>query len=348
MTSVQKLLLYSTLIVGVPALAAAAWWYYLPAYTLVQAEHALAAGDLTLAEEKLKSATHLTPNQPRAWLLYGEVLRRLHHPAEAENALRRAENLGAPKPDVRREFALAEVQYGFDADVEREMLRILQQRPEDTEILFALAQGYAQSRRWAEADRYYTRLLELEPNSLEARLARGQARLAAGGNLYSGRDIAGAIGDFQEVLRRAPDHYEAHLYLAHCYLSDARMKDAKAELLICQQLHPDRIEPLVGLASCALEERDYDRAQELLNRALDIDSASVYVLVTLGDLNLRRERFGEAIRYFREALKLDPREKGARLKLAQALRRTGQGAEAKEQERIYEALLREQAERDGP
>jgi Flp pilus assembly protein TadD len=120
------------------------------------------------------------------------------------------------------------------------------------------------------------------------------------------------------------------------------MAEAKQELLVCQRLRPDRVEPLVGLAACAIEERDYDQAQSLLNRALELDPASAYVLGMLGDLCLRRQQFDQAILYFRRVLDLEPRNKGARLKLAQALRRTGELEQAKEEERLYEELQREQ------
>jgi tetratricopeptide (TPR) repeat protein len=213
---------------------------------------------------------------------------------------------------------------------------VVRERPDDVEILQALAEGYAQTHRWAEAERCYTHWLEVQPDRLETYLARGQLRLAAA-SFQQARNTD-AADDFREVLRREPNHFEGRLYLAHSMLADAHVDEARTELLVCKQLDPRRLEPYVGLAACALEARAWDEAQGYLNEALVLDPKSAYVLSMQGDLYLRGDHFDQAVTIFRQVLALDQRNKAARLKLAQALSGTGQADKAEEQMRIYRQL----------
>jgi cytochrome c-type biogenesis protein CcmH/NrfG len=337
MTRLQKYLLFATLIVLIPGAVAVAWWHYLPDHLVTKAEKALAADDLATAEALLQQANRQTPDSVRARFLYAQVLRRLKRPAEAQASLLMAMKLGLPEAAGRREFALAEVVKGFTPNAEANLERVLQENPDDAEIFHALAEGYTQNQRWPEADRYYTRLVELHPERIDFLLERGHARLSAVG-FHKGR-VADAAADFREILRHSPDHYEARLYLAHCLLSDARMPEAKQELLRCRQLAPQHVEPLVGLAACAVEDRAWEEAETILRQALELDPQSAYVRGMLGDLHLRQQHFDRAIPFFQQALDLEPQNKAIRLKLAQALRYTGQQEKAKEQERIYRELM---------
>lgn len=332
-----------TVLVG--AAAAIGWWRYRSLDPVAEAERAVASQDFARSVDLLSPYLLRHPDDLRGQFLYAQTLRRLKRPAEAQKALLRAMQLGLSEAEGRREFALAEALKGFGNNAERNLLDVLAERPDDGEVLQALAEGYASSRRWEEADRAYTRWHEREPHRLEVRLERGRMRLRAAQHL-AGR-LADAAADFREVLRRAPDHYEARLNLAHCLLSDANMAEARAELLICRRLRSDRIEPLVGLAACALEERDWAESETLLKEALELDASSAYAWVMLGDLYLRQQEFRKAIPTYSRALELAPRDKGAHLKLAQALRGDGQEEQAREQERIYQQLLGEGMQRSG-
>ncbi|HEV3118608.1 MAG TPA: tetratricopeptide repeat protein [Gemmataceae bacterium] len=345
MTPRQRLLISLGAIVLAPCAAAAGWWYYWPTYRLHEAEAALAAGDLARAEQLLKELTFQKPAQARVYLLYAQAMRRSNQPLAAQRALYEATQLGLPDAERRRELALTQAAKQFSASVERNLLAVLEDNPRDEEIVRALADGYANTRRWVDADRYYSRWLELAPESLEAWLARGHARLTAVSYQY-GRAEDGAA-DFREVLRRVPEHYEARLYLAHCLMSDARMAEAKKELLVCRQQRPDSLEPLVGLAACAVEDRNWDDAETLLKQALEREPRSTYALSMLGDLCLRRQQYERAISSFQQVLELTPGDQAAHLKLAQALRAVGKPDQAEPHERLFEQLrAQNQALRD--
>jgi predicted Zn-dependent protease len=343
MSGRRRYALYAALIVVVPAAVAAGWWFWWPQRQRAEAERSAAAGDWARAEALLRAEARQEKADPRAVLLYVRALRGLGRPDEAETFLLRAFGPGPSDPAARRELALLRAAGGFTPAVEHHLEESLKEKPDDAEVLQALAEGYAAARRWEEADRCYTRWLEAQPDRTDVRLRRGHLRLTAAGEYLVGR-VADAAADFEEVLRRDPSHYEARLYLAHCLVADARMAEAKEHLLRCRDQHPDRVEPLVGLAACALEERDWDEADRLLRAAGALEPESTYVLTMRGDLCLRRERFEEAAAFFRQVVSLEPRNKAARLKLAQSLRQGNRPAEADEQMRAYQSL----ADEEGP
>jgi cytochrome c-type biogenesis protein CcmH/NrfG len=322
------------LLVAVPA--GLAWWRTRPARLLEQAEHAIGVRDLDDAEAILTRYLDAEPADPRGHLLLAQVRRRLKRPTEAEAALRQALRLGLADHAVRRESALLQASRSLTPATERNLLAALNDDPRDVEVLEALARGYAQERRDEEAEKLFSRWLELEPSNVEARLGRGQARRMLA--YEPGRRLADAISDFQEVLKLDAQRFEARLNLAECYLSDARLAEARAEFLRCVALRDDRPEPLVGLAHCAIEAQDWPEAEKLLDLALKVDPQSLRALILKGDVELRHEHYESAVEHYRRALKRHEGDAGVHLKLAQALQASGKDSEAREHEQIYRRL----------
>ncbi|HEV2949270.1 MAG TPA: tetratricopeptide repeat protein [Gemmataceae bacterium] len=305
-----------------------------PRYLLQQAESAIAANDLNEAETRLRRLLFRSPKNARAHFLLAQVLRQLHHPEQAEESLRKALQLGYPEKEGERELALDEAAIRFRPPLT--LRKLLKETPNDLDLLEALARGYASNRDWTLAEMYFTRLIECQPNETNWYWERGQARQEAA--FETGEGHGRAAADFREVVRRDSNHFEARLRLAQCLLSNAQMSEAKEELLRCRELNPKRAEPLIGLANCALEEQDWDRANELLREALELKWNSLIALAMKGDLHLLRQEPAEAVPFFQKLLVLDPMNKAAHLKLAQAYRSSGRLNEAKNQEAAFERI----------
>jgi Flp pilus assembly protein TadD len=326
-------------VLAVPA-AAVLWWYVGPAYQrshpLSQAQEALDAGDLDQAEMLLGPLLRDKSAGYRSYLLYANVLRRRGQVQQAWLSLSRATQLGLPEIEGRREQALLQAVQEFSR-TEQRLQQLLQERPNDVEVLQTLAAGFARSRRWHEAERAYSRWLEVEPDRQDVLFGRGQALLGAGSF-----DLAAA--DFREILRRSPQHFSARLLLSHCLLSIGRDADAEAELIACRRLDPSRPDPLVGLATCCMERGDLNCAQDFLKQALELAPTDARALHLLGDLYLRRQRYDLAIPVFEQVLRMHPREPLAHLKLAQALDQSGDRERAKQHEQRYQQLTAESRE----
>jgi tetratricopeptide (TPR) repeat protein len=316
-----------------------AWFYVWPRYLLTKAEQAIAANELVRAEEILQRLHRLDSGNPRVSFLLARCLRRLQRPDQAEEVLRQARQLGYPESEWARELVLNESGKGFHPSSAAALLQLLKDNPDDIDVLQALGKGYASIHNWSQAEEYLTRWIELQPDNIEAWLERGHVRRAALEDDH-GQNNDKAAADFQEVLHRVSDHFEARLTLAQCLLSDAKMAPAKREFLICKQLAPGRSEPLIGLAVCAVEEQNLEQAQSLLVQALKREPNSLTALAMQGDLCLRRQQYADAISYFQRILVLDPAHKAAHLKLAQAYRLSGMLTEAKNQEAAFQRLRR--------
>lgn len=341
MTRRQQNWLLAAVIVLVPAAILAAYWHYEPALRqdrlLADAEKALAANNLVKAEEALREALREQPDRPQVHLRHAHVLRRLGRTAEAEDALARAVQHGLTREEGRREFGLLQANQDFRA-AEAVLQEERKAHPGDLEVLRALAEGYAREGRWRAAEATCTQMLEAQPDSPEILAKRGEVRIQR-------ERFAEAADDFRAVLRQVPTHFQARLLLAQCLLSDARLREAEPELLACRQTRPDRVEPLVGLAICASGREDYDRAQTLLNQALDLDPLNSLALHEQCDLYLLRQRYDLAIPILEQVVQRQDRDKRAHLKLAQAYRYTGNADKARKHELRYQELDQEELQR---
>jgi tetratricopeptide (TPR) repeat protein len=314
------------------------WQYVWPKYALSQAEQAIAAGDLERAEQRLQQLHKRDPSDPKVCLLRAQVLRRLHRPDEAEEALRQAKQFGYPERALTRELVLNEAVKEFRPPIAAALIQYLNDKPDDEEVLQALAEGYARTQNWPKAEEYFSRLLEHQPDNVQIRLERGQVRRANKTDSHE-QSNEKAAEDFRQVLRKVPDHFEARLGLAQCLLADAKIAPAKREFAACRELQPQRLEPLIGLAVCSVEEQDWSQAQALLTEILKRRPDCLTALSMQGDLCVRRQQYADAISCFQRILVLDSRNKSAHLKLAQAYRLAGMLPEAKNQEKAYQRLV---------
>jgi Flp pilus assembly protein TadD len=309
---------------------AAGWYLYGPAYQRNQAMRLLAAGKPAQAEALLRKLVRQHPADRITLELHVQALRRLGRAPEARLLLERAIQAGLPESEARREYMLLGAEEHF-AEVERGLLEILSASPRDTEVLETLARGYARVERWPDAEKNCTRLLEIEPGRTEILLARARAR-------QEEKRFDQASEDFREVVRRWPDDFDARLLFAQSLLTDAHVEDTEAQLQECRRLRPDRPEPLIGLASCAIEQRDWKTAERFLEEALARDNRSVQALHELGFIRLERGDCAGAIAVFTRILQIEPRDKQAHWKLARALRQGGQTEQARLHVRRFQEL----------
>jgi Flp pilus assembly protein TadD len=320
--------------------AAAAWilartgWWTTP---IRQVEQALDAGDLARAGMLLGRLMRDDPRQAHARLLYARLLRLSGRPRDADVALAKAMDLGAPEASLWREYGLLLADSDF-RKAERILLRALKAHPGDVEVLRALADGLSRQGRWPEAADFYSQWLRVQPDQTEALMGRSRALVQSGRSLE-------AVSELRAILARQPDNYEARLLLANCFLNNADMDEAAPELERCRQLRPDRPEPLAGLAGCAIERDDLDRARELLDQAVTLDPSSVLALTSRANLALKLRQFDVALADFERIVALDPKNKQGHMHLAQLFHRSGDRRRAKEHEQAYRRLESEQEEK---
>ena len=329
MTGKRALRITLASFIGLAALTLAAW-YATPAVLLWYAEKAFAAKNYARADRALQWLVAIEPNDKRTRFLHARVLRQLERYREADAELDMAAALGFPKDEGVREFGLLWAPKDF-VQAEGALQKAARQNPGDVEVLQALTQGYMRQLRPRDTERYLTQWIEVRPDDVQPRLERGRLYLDL-------REFNKSIADLSEAAKRNPAHYRAHLWLGLALLSDAKIAQAEPELRLCQQMRPDSAEPLVALAECAMERRDYLKARTLLGQALELDYSNLLALQDLGNLNLLEKRYDEAVNNFTQIVTVTPKNKQAHLKLGQALHFLGRTDEARQHEQRFREL----------
>jgi len=307
----------------------------LGSFRLRAAERALDEGDLSGAGRTLRQVLAENPGEGRAHLLHARLMRRCGRRQAAEDSLALARKTGAPAAEIGREEGLLLAATDFRR-AEPALRLALEARPRDDEVLGALSDVLEQLGHWEEAAKVRGRWLDRDPRRVAFLKARVRELMQFGSLM----DLKEATSDLRVIVAHAPDDYEARLLLAQTFLHSESPAAAEPEFLRCLGLRPDRPEPLVGLAACAAARRDFERAQDLDDRALSLDPSFVPALLDRGNLHLTRQRYELAIRDFEDVVRLDPKNQQGQLKLAQLYRRAGDGARAGRHEEAYRALGR--------
>jgi Tfp pilus assembly protein PilF len=164
----------------------------------------LQSGRPAEAATQFAAAAEHSPGDAQAWFLLGgaERARGKDRLAAAESALVHAIQLAPRHADAILVLALVRLQRG-NVNGSRSVLDEAEARGvEDAELLALNATLVRRGGDPARALALLDRALALDPGHTPARLARAELRTAAG-------DRAGAIADYQELLRRDPKSPDA-------------------------------------------------------------------------------------------------------------------------------------------
>jgi tetratricopeptide (TPR) repeat protein len=179
---------------------------------------------------------------------------------------------------------------------------------------------------------------------------------------YQPGQLAGAVREYQLLLRQQPENPVVRLELARVLMQLKRYAEASAQLEAILRLTPGDLEALALMAQIALYSGDYGKAVQLFERLdrqkLDgkvlLQLAQAYtwnkqydqaiatyqkalaltpkpsaaVLADLGDVYLYSANLPAAVEWYRKALRVDPKADPVRKKLALALSWENQNTEA--------------------
>jgi tetratricopeptide (TPR) repeat protein len=129
----------------------------------------------------------------------------------------------------------------------------------------------------------------LQPDLPGLHSALGVAKVGLG-------DSDGAAAEFMEALKKDPNEYQANYYLGRIRRLDGDRDAARQFLTKAGQLHPSAPEVLFELASIAAAEKDYAKAEPLLDRVLRKQPGHVEAHFLLSDLYRRTGRLDAAKR----------------------------------------------------
>lgn len=293
-------------------------------------------GGLERAERLVRRALELEPGNAQAHASYGEILRRRGHFEEAMLAFDRALGISpdysyakASKAQALVEFGkvsdglallseaavtgdaeewifdiLAEIAEEHRPDTADSILRRVQHKLRDRGgdarfVYVRRAQLAERQRRWADADRLYTRARAADPENVALILGNTRA-LQRLGRLEAALTLLDALpaklaGEQELVLDRVDLLWQL-----------GQLDKARSALESLAEQRDPPPTALAALGELSLVEGRRTEAIELANRALRGDPEHVYALATLGAALLQSGDPGRARERLTQAIDLDP------------------------------------------
>jgi tetratricopeptide (TPR) repeat protein len=278
---------------------------------------------LTDAGEQLRLAAQARPDQPQLWLGLGEVELELHHPEEAEAALKKALSL-VTNDSSQQAAADAAVAAATDDDADAPAAHpaTAKNPVSASHVQLLLARAAEQRHDDAAAAQWLARIdpkdADLQVVALRATILARQGKLAQAQALVHGAPAATPAEERYRLLT------EVQLLLDANKLEDARKLLAEANAAT-----PDDVDLIYQEAMVDERLKRPDEMETLLRRILALQPNNSQALNALGyslaDRNLRLE---EALGLVRQAHELSPADPFIVDSLGWVLYRMGQYAEA--------------------
>jgi len=245
--------------------------------------------------ELLKSLEAQNIRRPELFSLLGVAEERAGATTDAYEAFRQGIMANPSGAENYLNIAtLASQHLNYDLAVEM-LSQAIERVPDDHELYLSRGIAYTLKAKFAEAQRDYDRAIQLAPQDAGNYIARGLCGLETG-------DLPSAIKDFQQAADLDPQQPEAYYFLA--------------EALIQKGVEP-------GTPA-------FERASEVVDKALSLDSNLPYAYLDRAKLELRGEATDRAIADLERARKLDPKSRSIAYLLAQAYQRKGAQSKAEE------------------
>lgn len=171
--------------------------------------------------------------------------------------------------------------------------KLLEKRPDDPEILAALADLALNAGHAAESRRLYLRIVEIDKT--EARRLAHAERMTAWGDFYGAERI------YREVLADHPGQRKTLLKLADLLFAMQRTAEAEE---ICRKMllrEPDARDVLLLMVRLKMMEKDYFEAEKRSRQVVAVNRENAEAKLLLAEILTARQRYGEAIALYREA-----------------------------------------------
>jgi len=240
------------------------------------------------------------------------VLMRLGKLDKAEKEFKEVKSLDPDKLEASLGLIFIYSYLGEKDKLESEYGYFLQRahklRPEDTRISEYLAQFYFYRKRLDDAIRIYKTIVKDHPDYIEAKYLLGY--------FYEEKGMRKeAIKIWKEVLDKNPSHVETLNALGYLYAEEGSNLD-EAENMVKKALKqdPENSAYLDSLGWVYFKKNDYKNAKRYLEKAI-AGAKDPVIYEHLGDVCIKLNNVEEAVKYYNEGLKLDPKNKDLKEKV---------------------------------
>lgn len=304
------------------------------------AQDALQRHDLALAAAHLEACCKDRPGDADAWYLAARTARRLGRHAQAEEHLKRCQEIGGVTEATRLEWNLLRVQQGDLGDVHTRLrMTTTPDHPDAPLVLEALARGYLRCDRLYDAMEACDLWIARAPDQPWPFLRRG-------GIFEKLANFDRALADYRRALEIVPEDQEVRLALGMLLARGRQPGPASEHFQHVLDRSADNAPALLGLAACRIEQGRSEEARLLLDRVLAADPRSARALCLRGRATLDQDDPAGAAGWLNQAVQQAPDNTEALHLLILSLRRQRRNDEAERLAPRLEALQRDTARLD--
>jgi tetratricopeptide (TPR) repeat protein len=269
-------------------------------------------GDVGLAEEPLRTAVAIAPNDVQVQLMLSQVLLRLQRPEQAvtvlEEAVRRV-----PDADPLREALIRAYVVKRDLPAAAKAADEFQAAKPNSAAAYFLAGLVARAdNRLDDAQKLFEKALSIEPHAFD--VVSELARL----DMQRGRG-AQAVARIQALVAADPKNPVWQNLLGEIYLQQNNFAAAQTTFAQVVQLQPTWWAPYRLLAMAKLGTGDVDGAIQQYQAALKVAPKEPALLSELGQLYQRQGRVDDALALYDRWVQQDPSSQVAANDLAMLL-----------------------------
>jgi predicted CXXCH cytochrome family protein len=252
-------------------------------------------GEYARATEVLRQAITAPPADEALFTDLGNAYLHQRMLPQAQQALKRALEINPEQPEAQNLLGLIAVQKSDPAQAEAQFRGALRSQPDFAEAHNNLGNVLAAARNYPEAEYHFQRAVAINPNYAEAHHSyalvlvlthsydqaaaelREAARLAPNdaqtrddlGDVLMARGQGdGAAEQYREAIRLKPGLADAHCSLGNLLGAQKKYEEAKVELQACTQLDPSRVEANLGLGLILMGEGKTAEARVQCRKAL--------------------------------------------------------------------------------
>lgn len=165
---------------------------------------------------------------------------------------------------------------------------------------------------YGTARKIFERVTASWPDNERAYIGVGVAYMAEG-------EPNAASEALRKALKLNPSSPQAHFNMGELYMRLQEWSAAAREFETCASLRNNEVRDLVYWTRALIEAGDDDRALQVARRAHTLSPEDAGVMVLLGTLEARKQRYSEALPWFERALEITPNLGEAHLQRGNAL-----------------------------
>ncbi len=197
------------------------------------------------------------------------------------------------------EQALEHYRAGRWSEAESLFRQMLEDEPDNPEVLFMLSLVCRQQNDLDEAAEHIGRAVQIHPQNATYHHALGSVALQR-------QDLPDALAAFGKAVDLDPNYTEAQTAIAYCHLLNRDYATAENAARIALRAKPDHAPALVNLGIALLEQEQAANAIGYLQQAVQLEPENAGAQMQLGRAFMSRNQAAFAAQCFKNALERSP------------------------------------------